>query len=86
MFFRDLSLGQGSRVLQQWNSLPPRLATPLGKAPHLALAKANIYNSPKTNTGVTIQFFDYHSQVITITFAEQAPTVHCDKPEPALEL
>lgn len=25
------------------------------------------YNSPKTNTGVTIRFCDYHSQVITTT-------------------
>lgn len=40
-FFRDLSLGQGSWVLQQWNSLSPWLATPLGTAPHLALTKAN---------------------------------------------
>lgn len=53
-FSRDLSLGQGSWVLQQWNSLSPWLATPLGTAPHLALTKANTYNSAKTNTGVTI--------------------------------
>lgn len=66
-FYRDLSLGQGSWVLQQWNSLCPWLATPLGKAPHLSSTKANTYNSPKTNTGVTIQFCDYHSQVITTT-------------------
>lgn len=66
-FFRDLSLGQGSWVLQQWNSLSPWLATPLGTAPHLALTKANTHNSPKTNTGVTIQFCDYHSRVITTT-------------------
>lgn len=54
-FFRDLSPGQGSWVLQQWNSLSPWLATPLDTALHLALTKANTYNSPKTSTGVTVR-------------------------------
>lgn len=73
-FFRDLSLGWGSWVLQQWNCLSPWLATPLGTAPHLALTKVNTHNSPKTNTGVTIRVCDYHSQVITTTLHWASPT------------